>query len=321
MDPYLTLGVARGCSRQELKDAFRARARSAHPDRGGEVLSFVQLRTAYEQILADLERDSDPAGDAGRGPVPADGESPTTTGPGAGREPYESWLRHVAAQATRRRSVWRSAPVRRVGAVLVLLLVVGNLALCWVLWTSNPPLPSAAPPDEPANVADDPDLSPAPIRLSSRPEWARQWERPPANPADFFIIPFDSTLSVAPVEADGGGATEFGLILPQGNLLPIFTGLPGHPRPAREIGVGSVSAGSKLRIYLKKGDSWVFSDSVATEQWRETFSDRDNSLGGRGSIIEKTSSNTWILHLDNIGSQDDDDGDIRIQIRLEPPEE
>jgi hypothetical protein len=56
MDPYRTLGVPRGCTREELKAAFRARARYAHPDRGGKVTSFIQLRAAFEQIMADLDR-------------------------------------------------------------------------------------------------------------------------------------------------------------------------------------------------------------------------------------------------------------------------
>ncbi len=126
---------------------------------------------------------------------------------------------------------------------------------------------------------------------------------------------------MAPLVGDRGGTTEFGIVLPQGDPLPIFTGLPGHPNPAREIEVGPVSAGSKLRIYLKRGNSWVFSDSTFTKQSHETFSDRDNSLGGGGSIIEKTGSNTWVLHLDDIGSHDDNDDDIFIQLRLKPIEE
>jgi len=56
MDPYRILGVARGCTREEVKEAFRAKVPSAHPDRGGEDLTFIQLRAAYEQILAELDR-------------------------------------------------------------------------------------------------------------------------------------------------------------------------------------------------------------------------------------------------------------------------
>ena len=56
MDPYHTLGVLRGCTRDEVKEAFRAMAWRAHPDRGGEELLFIRLCAAYKQILKDVER-------------------------------------------------------------------------------------------------------------------------------------------------------------------------------------------------------------------------------------------------------------------------
>src|SRR5262249_54905745 len=56
MDPYRILRVERGCTREEVKEAFRAKVVCAHPDRGGEQLTFVQLRAAYEQILRELDR-------------------------------------------------------------------------------------------------------------------------------------------------------------------------------------------------------------------------------------------------------------------------
>jgi DnaJ domain len=56
MDPYQTLGVARNCTSQELKDAFRAKARLAHPDLGGEPAAFIQLREAFDQIGKELAR-------------------------------------------------------------------------------------------------------------------------------------------------------------------------------------------------------------------------------------------------------------------------
>jgi DnaJ domain len=56
MDPYYTLGVPKDCTREELKEAFRAKARRAHPDRGGEPAAFIQLRHAYNQIIAEMGR-------------------------------------------------------------------------------------------------------------------------------------------------------------------------------------------------------------------------------------------------------------------------
>jgi hypothetical protein len=67
MNPYQILGVTKGCSREELKDAFRAKAWQTHPDRGGDELPFIQVCTAYDLLLKELDRapradlaDSDP---------------------------------------------------------------------------------------------------------------------------------------------------------------------------------------------------------------------------------------------------------------------
>jgi hypothetical protein len=54
MDPYRTLGVDRGCSRDDVKAAFRAMVRLAHPDRGGDEQTFILFCAAYKKILEDL---------------------------------------------------------------------------------------------------------------------------------------------------------------------------------------------------------------------------------------------------------------------------
>jgi hypothetical protein len=54
MDPYRTLGVARGCTREDVKAAFRAKVRLAHPDRGGDQLEFINFCAAYKQLITDL---------------------------------------------------------------------------------------------------------------------------------------------------------------------------------------------------------------------------------------------------------------------------
>jgi DnaJ domain len=65
MDPYHTLGVAKDCTRQELKEAFRAKALLAHPDRGGDPADFVRLREAYGQVIKEVEhRSSGPTAEA-----------------------------------------------------------------------------------------------------------------------------------------------------------------------------------------------------------------------------------------------------------------
>src|SRR5580700_1059041 len=105
MDPYLTLGVPKGCNREEVKEAFRVRVQYAHPDRGGEVESFIRLRTAYEQVLAELDQDLDP--DAARPTIASeDGSRPVPSGSRVVEETFEAWFRHVAVQADRGQSRW-----------------------------------------------------------------------------------------------------------------------------------------------------------------------------------------------------------------------
>ena len=100
MDPYLTLGVPKGCNREEVKEAFRVKVQYAHPDRGGEEESFIRLRTAYEQILAELDQDRVP--NAAKSPsAPRNGSHPVASGSGFVGETYESWFRQVAVQADR----------------------------------------------------------------------------------------------------------------------------------------------------------------------------------------------------------------------------
>lgn len=49
-DFYLILGVIRGCSDQELKLAYRARAKETHPDVGGDPEEFKLVQLAYETL-------------------------------------------------------------------------------------------------------------------------------------------------------------------------------------------------------------------------------------------------------------------------------
>jgi curved DNA-binding protein CbpA len=69
MDPYQTLGLAPGCTRDQVKEAFRARVWHAHPDRGGAEQPFIELCAAYKQLLGEL----------GRGPAPGSFARPTAS--------------------------------------------------------------------------------------------------------------------------------------------------------------------------------------------------------------------------------------------------
>jgi hypothetical protein len=56
MDPYLRLGVGRDCTREEADEAFHVKASSILRERGPTDPDFVQLGSAYEQILIALNR-------------------------------------------------------------------------------------------------------------------------------------------------------------------------------------------------------------------------------------------------------------------------
>jgi len=73
-DLYEILGVGRDASEDEIKRAYRRRARDLHPDAGGDEEQFKELTTAYEvlknpQAKANYDRYGDPRGPGGLGDV------------------------------------------------------------------------------------------------------------------------------------------------------------------------------------------------------------------------------------------------------------
>ena len=55
-DPYDILGVARDAGEEQIKAAYRKRAKAAHPDSGGDTDAFSQLQKAYELLLDPVRR-------------------------------------------------------------------------------------------------------------------------------------------------------------------------------------------------------------------------------------------------------------------------
>lgn len=79
-DLYEILGINRDASDEEVKRAYRKRAREAHPDTGGDESEFKDVTTAYEvlknpEARANYDRYGDPRG-------------PTGTSTGGGGDPF-----------------------------------------------------------------------------------------------------------------------------------------------------------------------------------------------------------------------------------------
>ena len=45
------LGLRQGSTAQQVRQAYRHKARALHPDAGGDAAAFIALRSAYEEAL------------------------------------------------------------------------------------------------------------------------------------------------------------------------------------------------------------------------------------------------------------------------------
>ena len=57
IDLYQLLGIKRGASRDEIRKAYRRKAKTSHPDSGGSVQQFSALATAHEVLSDDRRRE------------------------------------------------------------------------------------------------------------------------------------------------------------------------------------------------------------------------------------------------------------------------
>ncbi|GAI58661.1 unnamed protein product [marine sediment metagenome] len=55
MNPYETLGVSTEADKQEIKNAYRDKAKETHPDKGGTKEEFAPIARAYA-ILSDSRK-------------------------------------------------------------------------------------------------------------------------------------------------------------------------------------------------------------------------------------------------------------------------
>lgn len=139
--------------------------------------------------------------------------------------------------------------------------------------------------------------------------------------ADEFVMPFGGHLSVQFVGGEAGGVTTFGVGTSPSNFVALLSGLPNTPSSLSTINVGFFASGITIHFGMfttfSGSSGWAFSDGT-DQASLVAFSDIDNSLGLGGSIIQQTSNNSWILHLDDAQSYlvDDDDNDVLIRLTI-----
>ena len=139
MDPYLVLGVPRDCTRQKVKETFRARVQLEHPDRGGEERKFIRLCTAYRLLLAELDRPVDSETPA---PATSNGNRPTSRASDFSDQIYADLIQRVSSRSvagkTRRvrerpagsaRSAETGVGATIAGAIAVMIFIGELLAL------------------------------------------------------------------------------------------------------------------------------------------------------------------------------------------------
>jgi curved DNA-binding protein len=56
MNYYNVLGVSPSASEKEIKDAYRQKARTTHPDQGGDVKEFQKIQEAYDTLKDNAKR-------------------------------------------------------------------------------------------------------------------------------------------------------------------------------------------------------------------------------------------------------------------------
>lgn len=137
-DLYQVLGIARSASPDDVQDAWRARAKQTHPDRGGSSREFHDVTVAHE-VLADpyqrrrYDRAMSPAGPPAASPYPAADSAPP--GPATRAGWRYSW-QHAAPASYRTQPVRQPQPgpgadesaPRKVNPWLIALAVLAGVA-------------------------------------------------------------------------------------------------------------------------------------------------------------------------------------------------
>ena len=139
--------------------------------------------------------------------------------------------------------------------------------------------------------------------------------------AEVFIAPNSGNLYVKCMRGNAGSKSYFGTGTSPATFKPYLTDLPGSC-PTNEVLVGAVKAGQPvpfaIATYWNGQAYWAFSTST-DQPSAVSFSDVCCTLGMGGNIIQQTSPNTWLMHVNDAAHYTIDRceaDNILIQMRL-----
>jgi curved DNA-binding protein CbpA len=58
LNPYAILGLSKNCTEEEIKQRYKQLAQLFHPDKGGDGVKFVEIKTAYEILIDPIKRNN-----------------------------------------------------------------------------------------------------------------------------------------------------------------------------------------------------------------------------------------------------------------------
>ena len=137
MNPYDLLGVARGCTRDEVRQSFLRKAQYAHPDHDGEDPSLVQFRAAYEQILKELDRRPSLAAETPDQTVRQTQDSTLRDSRVAPRS-YPDVFKIISDKSARSNSNKEPGFLTLIAIILFIGFIVAAIWANWYAWTWDP---------------------------------------------------------------------------------------------------------------------------------------------------------------------------------------
>lgn len=141
--------------------------------------------------------------------------------------------------------------------------------------------------------------------------------------AEVFVAPASGTLYIQCVGGSAGATSQFGTGASIATFVPSLFSLP-QSCPTSEVSIGSVTAGQTVPFGIHtvwEGQDYYSFSTGTDEASYVSFTDVNNSLGMGGNIIQQSSTNTWVMHLNDAAHytiSTAEANNILIQLRIVP---